>query len=221
MNWISVLENVAVFAVASGLLAYLVKVLVGQALSREIAVFSAALNKAQAFELERAKNRFTIGATSHIADVAFDKHVLFCDEYVTGMFAALLTLYEHGPTKAVTPLAHALVAVRRKWAVWLTPQLEDELMLYENALFNTGIKESITSRFPELEDRQKHIDEMFQLFLQVIGHDKNLKGEPLSGEIATSKIIGSLRKVLGIGALTDLRSELIEGAASVLKRPET
>jgi hypothetical protein len=33
--------------------------------------------------LEEAKNRFTVGATSHMAIVAFDKHVQFCEEYVT------------------------------------------------------------------------------------------------------------------------------------------
>ncbi|HUU12828.1 MAG TPA: hypothetical protein VM182_03850, partial [Terriglobia bacterium] len=47
--------------------------------------------------LLEAQNSFSIGTTSHMANVAFDKHVLFCEEYVTEMFKALTTLFREGP----------------------------------------------------------------------------------------------------------------------------
>jgi hypothetical protein len=67
MNWPSVLENIGVFAIASGLLAWLVKSLVGQSFARDLKVFELNLQKSHAFEMEEAKNRLTVGATSHMA----------------------------------------------------------------------------------------------------------------------------------------------------------
>jgi hypothetical protein len=69
MNWPIVLENIGVFAIASGLLAWLIKSLVGHSLSRDLETFKAQLQKVREVEMERAKNRFTVGATSHTRSI--------------------------------------------------------------------------------------------------------------------------------------------------------
>ena len=74
MNWQSVVEAIGVFGLASGLLAWLIRSLVKQALDRDIETFKHELRKAHEIQMEEAKNRFTVGATSHMANVAFDKH---------------------------------------------------------------------------------------------------------------------------------------------------
>jgi len=121
MNWLSVLQNVGAFAIASGLLAWLVKALVSQSLSRDLEAFKAELKRAHAIEMEEARNRFTVGATSHMADVAFDKHVQFCEEYTAEVHHALAFLFKKGPNADVLQNATALMNVRTKYSVWLSP----------------------------------------------------------------------------------------------------
>ena len=47
----------------------------------------------RALLLLEAQNAFSIGATSHMAIVAFDKHVTFCEEYLGEMYQTLSTLF--------------------------------------------------------------------------------------------------------------------------------
>lgn len=166
----------------------------------------------RALGFEGAKNRFTVGATSHMANVAFDKHVQFCEEYVAEMFAALAVLREHGPTDKVRPYSYKLFHLREKWAVWLTPQLEAALEPYERTLARIGVQESIVRQYPELEGRHERIDEMMRLFMEVTG-EKEWNNKPLDSQVATPRIIEGLRTVLGIAALTQLRAELIHTAS--------
>jgi hypothetical protein len=98
--------------------------------------------------------------------------------------------------------------------VWLTPALEAELERYENALFRIATHERIAARYLHEEKRQARIDEMFNLFVRVTGEDKD---SPDNKELRYTTIIESLRNVLGIAALTGLRSKLIDSAATTLK----
>ena len=107
MNWLSVLQNIGVFAIGSGLLVWLIQSLAKRALDRDLEAFKHGLRKAHEIEMEEAKNRFTVGAASHMANVAFDKHVQFCEAYSGEMFSALTTLFARGP--------HA--------EAWCTPQI--------------------------------------------------------------------------------------------------
>jgi hypothetical protein len=213
MNWLSVLENIGVFGVASGLLAWLMKSLVGQSLARDLEAFKANLQRAHAVEMEEAKNRFTVGATSHMANVAFDKHVQFCEEYVTEMFNALTTLFRRGPHPDVLAHADNLLVIRRKWAVWLTLEIQAELEKFEAAVRTIGANAWLVREAPGDPDRGISIQEMFSKFAAVVGLDR-WKGEEITQELAVATVIGKLRKVLGIDELTGLRSELIKRAMS-------
>jgi hypothetical protein len=165
--------------------------------------------------LEEAKNRFTVGVTSHMANVAFDKHVLFCEEYVGDMQRALTTLFREGPTPEALQHANSLYAIRRKWAVWLTPELETDLERFEAAVRKIGAYERLARDYPG-ELRAGQLEEIYSLFAEVIG-EKEWKGEPINGDRAVAAVIGKLRNVLGINGLVHLRNELIERAAQNLK----
>src|SRR5260370_26917350 len=84
--------------------------------------------------LGEAKNRFTVGATSHMANVAFDKHVQFCEEYTAEVNRTLTFLFRRGPHGDVLQHANALADIRTNWTVWLTPEIETQLIRFEGAL---------------------------------------------------------------------------------------
>jgi hypothetical protein len=167
--------------------------------------------------VEDFKNRFTVGATSHMADVAFDKHVEFSEAYVAKMEEALRCLYANGPTEQVLPISQELFRIRRGAALWLTPEIENDLEAYETALIRIGHHERLIKNHPDWDDRPKYIKDMFILFSEIVGDATDTRGEPTKGNLATNKIIDGLRTVLGIRELTKLRSELIAQATSKLQ----
>jgi hypothetical protein len=216
MNWPSVLENLGVFGIASGLLTWLIKSLLKQSLARELEKFKGDLQQAHAVEMEEAKNRFTVGATSHMANLAFDKHVEFCESYTSGVNGALATLFRRGPSERVLEDANTLSSIRTKWTLWLTPDVENGLIKFESALRKIGANAWLLGELREGEDRGEAIKEAFKTFADVMGW-KSWKGEELTGEVAAERVLEELRKTLGIEELTHLRTELVNRALANLK----
>lgn len=162
-----------------------------------------------------AQNSFSIGATSHMAIVAFDKHVMFCEEYVAEMFETLTTLFQEGPTEKALAHASKLYEIRKKCAVWLTPKVQTELEPFEKALREIGAHAHVA----EVTGEQASIEKMFSVFAQVMGFE-NWEGVPLTKDLAVTTVIGKLRQVLGIEELTDLRSALVSRALDHLKKAD-
>ncbi|MCF6255042.1 MAG: hypothetical protein L3J98_10515 [Gammaproteobacteria bacterium] len=157
-----------------------------------------------------AKNSFALGASSHMANVAFDKHVLFCEEYVQEMFSALDTLFREGPTRDALTHSSALYRIQRKYAVWLTPKLEQELDKFEAAIRRIGATADLVYENPGTDGRSVKIEEMYALFSEVIGeHDQR---EGITEDVAVTAVIAKLRKVLGTEELTELRGRLVQSA---------
>jgi hypothetical protein len=215
MDLLTVVRDVAIFAVASGLLTWLIKKLVDQSLKRDLEKFKAELAQTHAAQMQEAKNRFTIGATSHMAGVAFDKHVQFCEEYTKRVNTALDTLFRKGPNEQVLENANALVDTRREWTIWLTPEVESKLMQFEGALRKIGANGWLLTQLEAGDDRTETIKEAFGTFAAVMGWEK-WKGEAVSQELASERVIEGLRNVLGISELTYLRAELVKNAVSNL-----
>ena len=92
--------------------------------------------------LQDAQNRFSLGATSHMAAVAFDKHVQFCEEYVAEVHKTLHTLFREGPTEQVFPHSRALYGIQQKYSVWLTQKIEASLEQFESALRKIGANDT-------------------------------------------------------------------------------
>jgi len=211
MNWLTVVENVGTFGVASGLLAWMIKVLLTHSLSRDLEVFKAELQKAHAIQMEDAKNRFTVGAMSHMAAVAFDKHVEFCEEYSAAVHGALLTLLRRGPHEDVLPNAVRLVEIREKWSVWLSPEVETQLGKFESALRTIGANAWLLKELRADEDRTDAIKEAYGTFAAVMGWEK-WQGADVTRDLAADRVFDGLRSVLGIGELTQLRAALVKRA---------
>jgi hypothetical protein len=145
-------------------------------LNRKIEQYKAQQSK----ELLEAQNAFALGATSHMAAVVFDKHIMFCEAYVRETSKALNALIQEGRAEEALD-ARRFSRIRQKWALWLTQEME--------------------SRLDEFELRIALMGGPAQVF------DSN--GAPVSNERSIKSVIVSLRDTLRTEELTALRNELV------------
>jgi hypothetical protein len=159
------------------------------------------------FMLE-SQNSFSIGATSHMAGVAFDQYSAFCEEYVKEMYDALMTLTREGPRQSALTHGDNLIKIRRKWTVWLTPAIDESLWRFEKALRTIGATAWMLEQAP---GSTAGFGEMYSTFAKIIGLEK-WEGESLTDELTVAAVINQLRRVLGTEELSRLRSELVTRA---------
>jgi hypothetical protein len=122
-----------------------------------------------------------VGATSHMATVAFDKHIGFCEEYVAEMYKALHTLVEDRGTEELVD-ARRFSQIRQKWALWLTHEIESKLDQFELKITQ---------------------------IIGGTAQDVDANGAPVSNERSIAGNIADLREVLRTEELTALRNELV------------
>lgn len=136
MNWLSVLENIGTFAVASGLLVWLVKSLTQQSLARDLEAFKADLRRTHAVEIERLK--------SDLRADSFEHETRFAQLHETRakIVAELYRLLVLAEDAISTPLGDIQPAER-----------EDQERLFKEA----GSKTSELMRF--FEERRIYFDE--------------------------------------------------------------
>lgn len=161
----------------------------------------------RALGIQGTQNSFAIGATSHMATVAFDKHVLFCEEYIAEMFNTLKTLFREGPTEKALSHAAQLYQIRQKWALWLTLAIEANLDKFEAAIREIGADAHFVAVDLAHPDRSNLIREMFALFKEVMG--RGYSAQPANADHAIEMVIQELRRVLGIEELTRLRQTFV------------
>ena len=99
--------------------------------------------------LQQKQHIFNLSVTSHMANVAFDKHVQFSEEYIQKMDECIKLLFEAGPSGQTLNIAEQLMNIRRKHTPWVTKETTSKLCEFENDLAMIGIA------FQEFEhDRQ-------------------------------------------------------------------
>ena len=148
-----------------------------------------------------SQNRFVLGASSHMASVAFDKHVQFSEEYAQEAYKALWTLLREGPTQRVLDHAGILYGLQQKYSVWLTARLENDLEIFESALRRIGAAAGYVYGSPGPDNRQKVLDEMYKTFADVLGAERmgadKWQGDKLTDEVAMSMMVRRLRAISG------------------------
>lgn len=166
------------------------------------------------------QNRFVLGGSSHMASVAFDKHVEFCEEYVHEADAVLAAIFREGPSEKSVFHAGTLFAVRRKHAVWITEKIDEKLASFEAALRQMGVSAGyVASTIGDATtyDRQEHINQKYKIFAQLTGSDE-WRGETLTDELAITSQIKYLRTVLGTEDLNYMRQTLVMNAKNGLPK---
>ncbi len=168
---------------------------------------------ATAFErsllLQRSQESFSLGATSHMAMVAFDKHVMFCEEYMEEMYKVLGTLFREGPTEEALKHSQILFDVRRKYAAWVTEDIARALDPYEKALREVGAGAHYVeaTRLSGDERRSEAIDKMYRTYTAIMG--AYVSGEARDPDRDADLVMGKLRSILGIEQLTQMRGVLV------------
>jgi hypothetical protein len=169
MEWQTVVVSLSGSAISGSLAAGLISFLVERKKAQ------------QSRELQETQNAFSVGATSHMATVAFDKHIGFCEEYVAEMYRALHTLVQdEGRKKPLDPRGFS--RIRQKWALWLTHEIEDKLDQFELKITQ---------------------------IIGGAARDVDANGVPVPNERIITRNIADLREVLRTEELTALRNELV------------
>jgi hypothetical protein len=163
----------------------------------------------KALAVQHDQQRFALGATSHMANVAFDKHVIFCEEYVHELNETVKSLYAEGPSPKALEHARKLFAVRLKYLVWLTPDIEVTLDKFDTALRKIGALAHSERQYAGHAIPRKLLDEMHDVFADVLGLEKT-PGKELDAEVHTKAIIQHAREYLGVAELIGLRKRLLE-----------
>jgi hypothetical protein len=165
--------------------------------------------------LQDSQNWFSLGATSHMANVAFDKHVQFSEEYAAEVHNTLHTLFREGPSDEVFKHTTEFYSIQQKYAVWLTTQMELDLALFESALRKIGAHAGYLQSTKNASDSQQRIAEMYKIFADVMGSKwmgAEWNGEKLTEELAITMVIRRLRGILGTEEFTAIRAALLAQA---------
>lgn len=168
-------------------------------------------------EAQRREFQFTLGAASHMANAAFDKHADFCEKYMKELHNAVRTLYQKGNTPAALDHANKLYMLRQDYATWLTDRINADLDEFESALRKLGADAHFinSTRGDEnyAEQRSLSIDRNFELFGRILGLKSrdNIQEESMVDALKTK-----VRAILGVEELTRLREHLIKQASNAI-----
>lgn len=171
----------------------------------------------KSLEIQHNQFKFTLGAASHMANVAFNKHVEFCESYVTEIHSAVTTLFREGASKESLVHAQKLYQLRIDSSVWLTANINEKLAKFESALRQIGADEhfvqSTAGHSSYAEQRSRAIDRSHTMFLEILGIDKE---KEVNEEYAVEAVITKVRAILGVEELTNLREHLVAEASKAL-----
>jgi len=169
-------------------------------------------------ELQRKQHIFNLGATSHMANTAFDKHVEFCEKYMSEVHRTVSTLYSGGPTKEVWKPINVFFDLKLEYSAWLTNEISLALEPFEKALQKINSRVLYidnTQNDPSRQERRKKmIDEVDGILLEMLNLEN--KFDEQNPGYSVEAVKKEVRNILGIENLTRLRSRLIEEASSIL-----
>lgn len=170
-------------------------------------------------ELKNKEQDFILGTATHMADVVYDKHVLFCEDYIKRAKEGIQEMIREGPSQNTLNIGSDLVKIRIKYAAWLTKEIEEALQPFEQALINIGAKKSYIDMtredYPHEEKRRDIIDEIYRSFGHVLGHEKAIDDE--GANVHIDRITEEIRDILGIKIFTELRLEIAKLAIKRIK----
>lgn len=167
--------------------------------------------------LRRDDQQFQVGVTSHMSNVVFDKHVVFCEEYVAEVNATVDTLVQKHANLDAVNHANQLYAIRRKHTTWVTTAMSNRLSGFEDAVRVIGAKAhfvEVTRENPEYaEQRSKAIEFVYAEFQRIL--PQHFSKQPEDG-IGSETIVARVREMLDIERLVELRTKLIGRAHASL-----
>ena len=173
-------------------------------------------------ELQNNQFKFMLGAASHMANTAFDKHVEFCEKYMAEIHACVTTLIREGDTPKALEHAASLFQLRLNYAVWLTDGINEKLESFESGMRKLGAGaqfiRSTSGSKNHAEQRSNFIEQNYDLLVDILGFDKNRElHEDFANEVVKRKV----RSLLGVEELTILREHLVLEASRTIGEKST
>lgn len=164
--------------------------------------------------LQQQQQAFSLGAASHMASKAFDKHSEFCEKYMAEFHLTVGTLFREGPTQKALDHASKLVQLKSQYSAWLTKGILDGLAPFEAALRKIGASSYLVEALRGTNDpeRPKAVKEMYQVFKEVMVLGESKAPTADRADITLEAVEQRLRAILGIEQLTAIRQRLIEQA---------
>ena len=165
-------------------------------------------------DLQRGKQSFELGTTSHMANVVFDKHTSFCEKYLAEVHALVTTLTREGPTSNALDHAGKLLSLRIEYTVWITPEIEEKLVPFENAVTtmgaNAGLVRALSGEPDEHGERSKAIKEMYEILRKMLEIDED---SVKNSDAAINNVKNKVREILQVDKLISVREYLVDEAA--------
>jgi len=165
-------------------------------------------------ELQARQQDFAFLPASHMASVAYDKHVEFCEEYLEAVNKAVFELWADGPNVKALDHANRLRDIRDRHTAWLTREIEEKLFPIESALRQIGAGSHVLPLVQPGSQRSKIVDDVYSAFGKITESGKENEGSAA----AVASITDSLRELLGIKELTELRTEVTKLARKRLRQ---
>jgi hypothetical protein len=165
-------------------------------------------------ELQARQQEFAFLPASHMASVAYDKHVKFCEEYLEAVNKAVFDLWAEGPNTRALGHANSLRDIRDRHTAWLTREIEEKLFPIEAALRQIGAGSHVIPLVQPGSERSKIVDDVYGAFGKITESGKENQGSAA----AVASITDSLRELLGINELTELRTEVTKLARDRLRQ---
>ena len=156
--------------------------------------------------MQKDQQSFEIGTTSHMADILFDKHVNFCEEYISHFQNVLAVLFREGPSEIALTLASELVQIRLKHATWLTEEIDLKLESFEKTLRKIGASAHFYSVDPGGANSAGAVDLMFDEFKNIFDLANN-REEIKDKKVAEYEIVKHLLQILRVEELSSLRKK--------------
>jgi hypothetical protein len=173
----------------------------------------------RALDLQQRQHLFDLGVTSHMANVAFDKHVAFVEQYISTMQAGLTDLFTTGPPGESLTFWQKLVDVRLSFRAWITEDIEAKVMPFEAALREMGARKIRLEGERPGPERTRIVNEIYKAFSAVAGieHEGQVDDETL----APRRIMSHLQDSLEVRPLVHLRRAAIQAAIAALEKKPT
>ncbi len=155
-----------------------------------------------------------------MAKVAFDKHVDFCEKYMSEVHKTVDTLFREGPSKTALDHSSALFKIGREYSAWIPKIIALQLEPFENAIHSIGTTFGLAEDLPaSSEDRSKAISGSYNELKKVLGLD-SIEAEDSDKEnvIAKENIKEKIRSILGINELTEIRLFIIKKSIDFIEK---
>jgi len=169
--------------------------------------------------LQRQQQIFNLGATSHMANVAFDKHAEFCEKYMSEVHQTVTDLVKRGPNaeEADKHLAN-LIELKRQYAAWVPKDIALQLEPFEDAISEMSAFSHLANnlRGGATADRAEAIKAMNDIYHSVL-EVTNKKVTEENKDIAIEEVKERIRAILEINELTKMRKMIISGAIKFLE----